>query len=148
MNKQKILLWAVVILVLSNLLLVTVFGLHLFETPPHERPRKIVIERLQFTPKQIKQYDLLIADHRAKIHDLDEKILANKTALYKDIANGNKNLNDSINLEIGKLQMEVEKVHYQHFQAIQNLCEPSQLPLFKKLLNDIAQIFSKPKPKH
>jgi periplasmic protein CpxP/Spy len=112
---------------------------------PGDRPRKAVIERLKLTNTQVQAYDVLIADHRAKVRAGNNQILASKTALYTQLKSEttNQTLIDSLTNQIALDHSAIERIHYQHFRQIKAICEPHQLPLFDALVLDLAQIFNK-----
>jgi hypothetical protein len=107
-------------------------------------PREIIIERLHFSDAQIRSYDELIAWHRREIRKTDEEIISLKSRLYEGLSAAHALPHDSLLEKIGALQMEIEKIHYKHFQDIKNLCTSEQIPYFEQLLKEIAVIFSRP----
>lgn len=134
-------------LIVTNLLLALFILLKPGSGPPHKRPREIIIKRLHFTAEQVRAYDELIDWHRSEIQKTDEQILELKTRLYSGIAGTLPGTaDDSLIAKIGQLQMYAETVHYKHFEDIRALCTPEQLPDFEALLEDIATLFSKPRP--
>jgi hypothetical protein len=56
-------------------------------------------------------------------------------------------LRDSLILEINKVQMNIENIHYNHFLDIKGLCRPEQQQAFNALTADIAKLFSPRPPK-
>ncbi len=138
-------------LLLSNLLLVA-FILFSRPGPPHENggPRNIIIERLHFDALQIDKYNELIDGHRNGISAAEAKMFEIKTALYEQLRLGpGMPENDSLVNEIAKLQVQIERTHYRHFQDIRDLCREDQLGYFNALIKDIAQMFggSKNRPR-
>lgn len=134
-------------LILTNLSLALFILLRPSGASSHRRPREIIIERLRFSPEQVRSYDELIEWHRSEIRKTDEQILELKTHLYSGIAGSLPGAaDDSLIAEIGRLQMHAETIHYKHFEDIRALCTPGQLPDFEALLEDIATLFSKPRP--
>lgn len=111
---------------------------------PHDRPRQIVIERLQFNDQQIKQYDVLIQEHRQKIGTKDSTIRSLKNQLYvlTTINPPKQTIVDSLAHLIGEQQKSIEIIHYQHFADIRALCQPQQLAQFEQLTKDLSSIFA------
>lgn len=108
-----------------------------------EGPRKIIIERLHFTPEQQQQYETLIQAHRHAINDLDRKIRDTKQELYNTLsAKNDVPEKDSLLDRVSELQKKVETVHYEHFISIRKLCKPEQLPYFNDLTAELAKLFS------
>jgi protein CpxP len=105
-------------------------------------PKKIIIERLHFDPQQVAQYEQLIEQHRSAIRKLDQDIRDTKNNLYATLPDSLHAGRDSLQNRLGSLQREIETVHYQHFEAIRQLCHPDQLAYFTDLTHDLARYFA------
>ncbi len=141
MNKNKLYLFLIAGLLLSNILL----GYYLFMGKGHQRhkPREIIIERLKFDENQIAQYDKIIQQHQKQIMEKEETIGKLKKILYLHLINTeNKATTDSLAKEIGKIQEEIEHIHYSHFEHIRELCDINQLEKFNDIVNELAGLFS------
>lgn len=150
MSKVSIINRFIVALVITNLGLV---GYIFFNKPNglkhHEGPRDIIIERLKFDKDQIAKYDILISAHRKAIRKNDQKIITLKDLLYLNLANDmHSGINDSLAMEIGKWQTQVEYINYKHFEDIKKLCHTNQVNYYNELIKDIAHLFFKPKGHH
>ncbi|MFZ1703817.1 MAG: hypothetical protein WAT79_05695 [Saprospiraceae bacterium] len=145
MNKSKLLTFLAVGLFLSNLLLIGFILIKKPKRPFEEGPKKMIAERLHFDADQYADYEALIKKHFDQIQKKDSMIIVSKNTLYACIRNGNKMLKDSMLTNLGKLQMEVEDIHYQHFLDIGNICTEDQLKDYDLLLNDVAKLFSREK---
>jgi hypothetical protein len=111
--------------------------------PRGEGPKNIIMEKLHFDKAQAEAYQLLIDDHRKKITTLESQLMDLKNKLYSNLKDDKNSLNtDSLMSKINVVQLDIEKVHYHHFQDIKNLCKPDQKPLFDKLTEEIAILFS------
>jgi hypothetical protein len=154
MNKTTLLSIAIAGLILVNLGLMAVL-LHRLPAqqqsqlpppqqpgPPHEGPKRIIIERLHFDPKQVAQYEELIEQHRAAIRSLEAEIRDTKNNLYLTLADSSRTGKDSLENRLGSLQKEIETVHYGHFEQIRRLCHTGQLPYFTSLTHDLAAYFA------
>jgi hypothetical protein len=148
MSKLKFISIIAIGLLISNILLIGVLVFKKPPLPPHLKPRAIVIERLNLDKEQVKQYDELIQWHRSEINNKEATIIELKNKLYVGIIDVNsKGFNDSIATEIGKLQVDIEHIHYKHFEDIGALCNASQKSKFDALIKEIAGVFARPKPK-
>lgn len=136
-------------LLISNILLISIlfFGAENRRPKPDHRPegpKFIIIERLGFNSTQVKDYEILIEDHRAKIGEKEEQIMELKEALYEGLKTGLAlEKQDSLLKKINQTQLEIEKIHYAHFLDIKKLCNNSQLEKFDDLAGDFAHLFSK-----
>lgn len=109
----------------------------------HDRPRNIIIEKLDLDEDQIKKYDELIHWHREQISMRDQRIFELKNKLYKQLALKDNHTDVNVLIDsIAQLQKEAEQIHYRHFNDIKLLCREEQLPAYNKLLKEIAGIFS------
>lgn len=151
MNKEK-LGWylaaglAVVNVGLIAFILFPQFG----SVKPGDRPRKMVIERLDFDSKQVSSYDTLIADHRSQVRASNERIRAVKNLLYAQLSlptDSTVALRDSLVAEIAFENQKLELIHYHHFEQIRELCKPEQQSRFEALAKDLTEIFNKRAPK-
>ncbi len=114
------------------------------ETQEHHSPKMVIIERLGFDDGQLKQYVELIDAHGVATKEKDAKIAQIKAELYQLLA-GNLMYKkaDSLTSEIGKIQKEIELLHFNHFKDIKALCNEKQLIEFEKLAKDLATVFGK-----
>lgn len=150
MSKEKFYLLLISGLLLSNIALIVFAFLkpgHKHDRD-HDRPRNIVIDRLELDPQQIQKYDVLIHDHRKKIKESDKQIHRLKNELYQLLADSilSEEKKDSLIQMIHQNQEEVEHTHFLHFLDIKALCKPEQIPEFNKLAKEISNIFAPPQP--
>ena len=135
-------------LLIANITLIVFLFLGKNERPKHEGPRDEVIQKLGFSPEQIASYDSIILEHRKAIKEADRQIINLKNDLYKGLNQNNSSLiRDSIINQIGKTQMQIENIHYQHFEKLKVICKAGlQMQKFELLTTEIAQLFNQ-KPK-
>jgi len=114
----------------------------------HKKPKQIVIERLQFNPKQVQQYEHLIDQHHSAITELDQKIKTTKNELYLQLKKSEQGaVSDSLIQVISDLRNTIEHVHFKHFKSIKSLCYPEQMEDYHILVKDLAKIFSRKPPR-
>jgi protein CpxP len=132
----------IAVLLISNLLLL---GFIFFSKPPHPpRPKHIIVKKLSFDKGQIAKYESLIKTHQEGIMQLEAKMKASKTALYKSLLKNEDNpTNDSLFAELGNTQIEIEKLHYQHFREIKKICRTEQIPAFEALSGELVNLFNR-----
>ena len=141
MNKNKLISIIAICLLISNLALVAFILLQNHRPPHHEGPRELIIERLHFDANQVKEYDKLIANHRASIISKNEKMGQLKNQLYSGILKPSTS-SDSLKSEIGKLQVEIEGIQLKHFEDINKLCRAEQKTCFNNLVGELARLFN------
>jgi len=143
MTKTKFLTLLVIGLIATNLMLVvSVLRRPPFDGPKHPRmARQIVIDKLHFDKGQIAKYDDLIHWHRSHIDHSQHKIMALKRRLYATLENPADSNSVALADSIGKIQSEIERIHYRHFQDIRKLCRPGQLRDYDEVIREITDIF-------
>lgn len=133
---------ALVLLVLNVGLLV------FFVTRPHlgrgEGPQKIIVERLHFDAQQAAAYEQLIKQHRTEIQAKRGEVQAVKQQFYSLLRGSDLLQKDSLARRVGQLQVEIETIHFGHFQDIKNLCKADQIADFNALTDELAQFFAPP----
>lgn len=143
MSKLKIITIIAIGLLATNLFWVWFF---LSNKPPHLRrdaPKKVIIEQLQLDKQQSEAYEMLIQGHQENIQKLEQDIARLKNQLYLGLKSGEMtDAPDSVIAEIGKAQMSIEFVHFNHFKDIKNLCRPEQLKLFDEFTIQISKLFA------
>lgn len=150
MSKTKLLSYAVIVLIIINIITLSFF---IFKGPkqkgernergPKNSPREIIVRKLHFDEDQIAKYDDLIKQHSESVSAIDNKISTLKNSLYKELSNSeNKTVTDSLFKQIANNQTKIETLHYNHFLDIKNLCKPDQLKDYNTLTNELAKIFN------
>lgn len=153
MNKNRFQLFIIIALLVSNVLLIVFI---ILPKKPHgfhpDKPRNIIIDRLQFNNSQIEAYDNLIALHRKAIREKDNKIIGLKNKLYLNLTQNDSNDSTAALInEISTVQQQIETIHFQHFMDIKSICTNEQLGNYNNLVLDFSKIFSPqppPPPKH
>ncbi len=142
MSKVRFLTILVIALILANVAMG--FFLMKRKHPPRPElgPRNRIIEALKFDENQIREFDKLVAWHQKEVSAIDEKIVGVKTKLYQTLLKSDSSsLKDSLLNELGKIQVDVEKTHYKHFQDIKALCKPDQQKEFMAFVDEIRYFF-------
>ena len=146
--KNKLLITLIIGLIVSNGLLIGFFITKKPQHPNKANPKEIVIQRLQFDSNQIKDYNQLIDEHRKLTRNKEEELKSTKKKLFQLLNNKTapKSSDSLINI-LATTHAEIEKLHYQHFKEIRNLCNPDQLESYNELTTDLINIFRKKPPK-
>lgn len=110
-----------------------------------EGPRLEIIARLNMDEKQVKQYDILVQEHRSLMRQKEEEIRGLKKSLYQTLL-GDTASRDSLIQQIAWQQKEVEHINLGHFADIGKICRPEQGDAYKKLVSDLSELFMHRKP--
>ena len=141
MNKLKFLVMIIVILFAGNMILLAVYVQHKKESFNPNKPKNIIIERLDFDDHQITAYSMLVDEHRKVIRSKNSEILQCKKVLYLHLTQiDQEKICDSLTSTIAKLQKEIETIHFEHFLDIKNLCNQNQLEKYELLVGDLVEI--------
>ncbi|GAB4376953.1 MAG: hypothetical protein Kow0042_23920 [Calditrichia bacterium] len=109
--------------------------------PPNQdrqRIRQLLQEQLSFTDEQIERYLALRQEHRQETRRLDAEIRELKRKMFDRVLEEQAPpaISDSLlNLVLAK-QAELEKVTFQHFLDLKNLCGPEQREKLKLLMHE------------
>jgi ribosomal protein S24E len=119
-----------------------------FRGPHHPNPKQKIIKCLNFDKDQVSKYEKLVHLHRDEVIKMDKEIFNLKQKLYATLASQeNPIMLDSLSTEIGKIQKEIELLHYQHFEDIKKICTKEQIPVFNELTKEFGRMFSRKPPK-
>ncbi len=141
MESAKAWKWFAIILVILNITLcISVFlqlrpNASFSEKPPED----FIIQSLNLSTDQIKQFEILRKSHHDSILVLQE-IGKKLRHAYFDKLKGNTfspNLVDSLLGEIGNNQKLIEQITFQHFAQVKALCNEDQKRVFDNVINEI-----------
>jgi protein CpxP len=116
MSKSKLLTFAVITLIIINIITLSFF---IFKGPkekgqrngrgPVHSPKYIVVDKLHFDEEQVTKYQEFIKQHSEAISTIDNKIFVLKNSLYKELLNPkNKNVSDSLFSQIDYNALTIE----------------------------------------
>lgn len=143
MSRSKFAVVAALVLFVINIVLL---GFIFINKPPGKGgPKHIIIEKLNFDPFQIEQYEKLIEAHKKEIDQANIESNRFRRQLYATLMKEEDDIFvDSIQEQIGLVQVMIENIHYAHFLEIKKLCRPEQLPAFEDLSMELASYFGSP----
>ncbi|MGL4596928.1 MAG: hypothetical protein ACRCYO_05345 [Bacteroidia bacterium] len=147
MNKQRIYLIVIGVLLLSNVFLLVNMFRNQSTREVGQWRKKIIIEKLHFDASQCSSYDALITKHRSDISTVDVEIRQLKNVLYTGLQQENNLQKDSLITLLGQKQQVIEQINYSHFQDIRKLCHPDQMDAFNALSTELSGLFRKGSPR-
>ncbi len=140
-NRSKILVAIIVILMIANIVLVSLF---LLKNDGGRRnkhqDRKAMIagflkNEIGFNAEQLQQYDTLSDNHRKNIKDMIGNLKSSKDNQFKQLAAGN--FSDSVINKVAEQsaisQKMMELQMFAHLKNVRMLCKPEQLQKFDSL---------------
>jgi Spy/CpxP family protein refolding chaperone len=153
MGGVKIWRWLVGILALLDLaLIVSIWGKPQHQRPPMPEggPAKMIIEELRFNPEQVKAFEKLKDEHHSAILDLQRKGKELRDGLF-DLLKQEQADSSEVKrrmAEIGENQVAIEKVTFEHFQKVRQLCDAEQKKRFDAIINDVLHRMAGPHREH
>lgn len=142
MNKKTLYLIIIIALVLSHIVLLSI---PFVRGHAKDHPKRVLIDRLNLSVKQIDSYETLIESHRKQVRSLNKKVLDQRQKLYQEIRS------ETVSLlaadSIAALQRKIEIEHLGHFQSVRDLCSEDQKKTFDALSKELPVLFQKAKRK-
>ncbi len=140
MSKSNFLKFVILGLLISNVIVVFLL---INGRKKNDGPKRIIIEKLHFDKEQIKNYECYIQQHRKAINQNELTMNKLRSELYQQLKyQKNTSKTDSIISMIANQQIIAERINYNHFLEIKQLCRLDQLNNFNDLTSEIANLFS------
>lgn len=166
MEKDKFLILTIIILFVLNLFTLGYVIIGKGEPPPSQigdmekrglkdmdpnrkppgKPDEVIIHRLKLNKDQVLNFEGLKNEHRKQIEEfqfVSKKLHDEYFGLLKsDSPDTIKAL--QLLTELGKNQQNIDRVTYEHFRQIKDLCDKDQKLLFNTFIDEIAASFKPP----
>ena len=147
MKKESLLTTLVILLLIMNIGIVTFLVMHHeHERPPHPggppHVDRLIIETLKFDDEQKKKFEVMKHEHHEQMMRIDEEY-KNVLEKYFSLLNDEKIKTvekDSLEKEIGRLQLSKATVTLEHFRQLKALCKPEQQKHFQELIPELTKI--------
>lgn len=153
MQKNRLLIWLVVILVLINLLSVGTFWFgFFFHKPPQMRPfrgpEEMIERELGLTEQQKAGMRQEMHKHFESVRVILDSV---KTLKREAFALITQHPEDTVQAEIllkktADCLIEADRMRYKHFLTLRKMCSPEQQKSFDRLLQDMLQEMPPPRP--
>ena len=137
----------ILFLVLSNAI---ALGFLFFDNKTHSQPPKpmeVIVEKLQFDENQQQEFAKLVRVHRKDVKSIHLSIVRLKNNMYQGLKKEIPVVNDSLLTLVANSVKDLERIHYEHFMDIKNLCDSSQRTNFNELANNLGFLFQPQSPK-
>ena len=128
MNKQKFYIIIIGVLILINLTLMWLF-FNQNNSSKKSGPRNMIIEALHFDDEQIREYDLLIKDHRVLMRK-------GKSELYNFRKSYFLTDSDSALSLLSNSYSNLENINKNHINEIMEICNASQKENFRIIIKE------------
>ncbi len=149
MERNKILIIAVIGLLLLN---AATIGFLMLGTPPHpmkDGPASLIIERLHFDTNQEVEFRKLAKVHHEEFKKLQQISIETHQEYYKLMKQ-----DDIDSMKVNSLrqimavnQQLIDKLNFEHFLDIKKLCNTEQRILFNDFADEIGGLFNERPPR-
>ena len=145
-TRNKIYVFLIGILLLSNLALVAFFVMNKPEKKEvrRDRPGSFMKDALKnevgFSEEQMAKFEEMATQHKQQMRPLFEDIAKTKEGFYKMLTQPGipDSVLNSAAKEIGEKQKLIDLKIFMHFQNIRGLCQPNQQPQFDTLIQRVV----------
>ncbi|HWA07805.1 MAG TPA: periplasmic heavy metal sensor [Ignavibacteria bacterium] len=109
----------------------------------------LIIEKLKFNESQQKQFEGLKKEHRSQVEKLQDSSRILHDEYFGLLKQDSYDSRASLDLlaKISENQKELDKVTFEHFEKIKNICDSEQKKQFAALIDEIAHSFKLSPPK-
>ena len=147
MNNPKLLRNLAIGMLAANILLIVLLFLGRMHTPPPQGgPKTRIAEELGFDDAQKAALNALAQAHHAQVKTNEDRMRDLRNELFLLVGDSASNpKKDSLIQAIGQVQMDMERLHFSHFEDIHKLCKPDQENAFRSLMQEAAHLFYGPK---
>jgi hypothetical protein len=86
--------------------------------------------------------------HRQAVGEKEKQIQELRTSLFMGVSTGMDSVvKDSLIVQVGSLNADIQQIHFAHFLDIQKICKPDQRVDFDNLTKDLSKMFRGRGPK-
>jgi hypothetical protein len=100
--------------------------------------QEMLKEELDFSSEQVEQFVELRENHREKLDKIDEELMVLKKELFEDaMYSKNESISDSLLNQALEKQGELEKITFDHFLKLKQMCNPQQQEKLFQLMHQL-----------
>ena len=149
-TKNNLLTWLVVILILANLAVITLFWMahHRRQQRAVGTPQEFLVKQLGLNEKQQQQLHQLASEHHMQSEKIRGKIKDARDHFFDLLKQSN--VTDSAKLEaaapVADNLKQLDLLTFEHFRQVRMLCTPDQQKKFDEIINEVLQMIGGPPP--
>ena len=147
--KKNVLTWAVVLLIIANIVVITLFSIDHRQGPPKpEKPAQFLSHELGLDEKQMSQLHELANQHHMESEKLREHVKEARDLFFGLMKQPivNPATKDSAANAIAANLKQLELLTFDHFQKVRMICTPDQQVKFDKIINEVMKMVTGPPP--
>ena len=148
-SKNKILVWAVVVLIIVNVaVLTTIWLLHNRQRPERGTPADYLVKELSLNNDQQNKLHELAKEHHRQSQEIRGQIKDARHELFKLLQQPN--VSDSIKKaaadNVAKDLEQLDLLTFNHFQQVRSICNPDQQKKFDEIIEDVLEMIASGPP--
>jgi protein CpxP len=148
-SKNKILVWAVVLLIIVNVaVLTTIWLLHNKQRPGRGTPADYLVKELSLNNDQQNKLHELAKEHHSQSQEIRGRIKDARHQLFKLLQQPD--VTDSIKKaaagNVAKNLEELDLLTFNHFQKVRIICTPAQQKKFDEIIEDVLEMIASGPP--
>ncbi|MFL5753359.1 MAG: hypothetical protein ACJ76F_08130 [Bacteroidia bacterium] len=142
-------IWKISVALLTLLNLALLFTIWFKPVPVTDRPGppgkggpgNLIIEQLQFSEKQISEFNLLKKAHRDSIEKLQKAGHELRNIFFDELKTDSVDRKKvyQLSIEIANNQKDIELTTFNHFEQVRKLCDEKQKKIFDEIINDVLR---------
>ena len=148
--KKNIILWAVIILIIANVIMLSVFFMTRLHHDPHsvQNPAGYIERELEFDQKQKDEFHELHVQHHQETEGIQRDINKEEDSLFSLLkSNATDGNNKSLLIrELGFNKSQIDSLTFEHFKKLRALCNPQQQKKFDEIIQDVIKSIAPPPP--
>jgi hypothetical protein len=114
--------------------------------PPHGNAADFLTHELSLTADQQKKFSDLRELHHHRVTEIQDSIHMLREKFFDELPTGSTGRADSLAMEIGKKQTELERVTFDHFRQVRMLCDAGQQKKFDNVIQEALRMMAPPPP--
>ncbi len=146
MVKNKLFIWAIVLLVLANMVTLGFFWTGRMRQMKEGSPKEFLAAKLKFNEYQKKQFFDLAQEHHENAQKIREKIKFSKDAFFDLLKQDN--VSDSAKRATARVVSlnleELDLYTLEHFKKVRALCNQDQKEIFDSVIHQITGAVNEP----
>ena len=149
MSKKLIIQIIVIVLVFVNTLVLGILWWkqsNVKEQLPAGPPNNYIVKELSLSKEQVAQFEELRKEHFTAMQVIRTETRALKEALFENVSTPDVDSN-AVNIlltQIGKMEMDKERLTLLHFRKVRTILTPFQQEKFDSIINNVIRMMGRP----
>jgi periplasmic protein CpxP/Spy len=149
LRKKNLLLWAVILLIIANVVMLAAFFMTRMHKAPHAEgasPAMFIEKELGFDTAQKERFKELHKQHHQETEDIRRKINEEEDSLFALIQSPSDSTKELIIRELASNKSQIDRLTFEHFRKLREMCNPEQQKKFDNIIHDVIRMIAPPPP--